>query len=729
MKCILNGCLKLCFVPFFRMGLDEGIFGFVTPLMLLPMCFYVKEPCKDWFERSTNEKGNNKGCECVTVEKSIFTYQDLDLDTEDMLSHLYLEVPDGIPLNENGTTTKEHNKRPSLLTRTPSLYKRTGSFMINDDEQPRMRALQHMSNFRDEDVVLHDAILNDLHLSEDPTIPMGLDDSVESEECFLLSVQKMELKQGDHVAVVGGISSGKTAFLRAILGEMICPTGHVSVHGSIAYCPQEPWIFPGTIQSNIILNNPMDDDWYDDVIEATCLHKDITGMPDDNDTVLTAGGANLSGGQRQRISIARAIYARKDIYIIDDPLSALDTKVSSTLFAMCFNGLLKDTTVIMSLNQLQFLPHFDSTLLIEESGNKGSVKKADGNLKMSVAKLIPTELMIDVVEVVQKKDNKVYVEQPTLLRRASSIIGSQSMEGVEQIGQISWSTFLTFIGLCGWLLVGLSIFALLVKQACISMLALLLNYTIGDDGQGSSFTWLLSIFAFGAVFFLYMAFLSTGYSMINGSREVHFNLLKSMLRAPISFFDTTPLECIMNLFTVDVLQMDNLTSRGIAISVLGTTLDLPVIAITSTIAIPFVFVIYFPAALLVGLCLCILAPLLSVSMLYMSNVRQYHLGILTSVVTGVHTMHAFDVSDSVMELVEDTLEFVNKAYFNAWFTTFYVRTRVTFFNSVLVIAATLLLISGLLGVSVGGEGVVLIFLGDVSFCKLLSFHFQALLYP
>ncbi|MCP3698398.1 MAG: hypothetical protein GY920_07575, partial [Aliivibrio sp.] len=287
-------------------------------------------------------------------------------------------------------------------------------------------------------------------------------------------------------------------------------------------------------------------------------------------------------------------------------------------FDMCFNGLLKDATVIMSLNQLQFQPHFDSTLLIEESGNKGSVKKADGNLKMSVAKLIPTELMIDVVEVGQKKDNEVYVERPVLLRRASSIMGSQRMEGVKQIGQISWSTFLTYIGLCGWLLVGLSIFALLVKQACISMLVLLVNYYAGDDGHGAtSFDVLFGIFAFGAIFFLYMAFLSTGYSMMNGSREVHFNLLKSMLRAPISFFDTTPLECIMNLFTVDVLQMDNLTSRGIAISVLGTTIDAPVIAITSIIAVPIIATVYGPITVYVGYYLCIMAPLLSVSMLYM----------------------------------------------------------------------------------------------------------------
>ncbi|MCP3698399.1 MAG: hypothetical protein GY920_07580, partial [Aliivibrio sp.] len=236
---------------------------------------------------------------------------------------------------------------------------------------------------------------------------------------------------------------------------------------------------------------------------------------------------------------------------------------------------------------------------------------------MSVAKLIPTESMIDVVEVGQKKDNEVYAEQPALLRCAPSIMGNQRMEGVKQIGQISWSTFLTFIGLCGWLLVGLSIFALLVKQACISMLALLVNATSDGNVQDSLFALLVVIFAVGTSVSISISLLLSGYALVNGSRAVHFNLLKSMLRAPISFFDTTPLECIMNLFTVDVLQMDNLISRGIAINVLASAIDAPVIAITSIIAVPIIATVYGPITVYVGYYLCIMAPLLSVSMLYM----------------------------------------------------------------------------------------------------------------
>ncbi len=519
------------------------------------------------------------------------------------------------------------------------------------------------------------------------------EETEEPEENFLLGVQCMKFNQGDHVAVMGGVSSGKSTFLRAILGEMICHTGHVSVHGSIAYCSQEPWIFNGTILSNIILDSPMDDDWYSEVIKATCLIKDISSMPDGDSTEIGDGGDSLSGGQKQRISLARAIYARKDIYVLDDPLSALDIKISNTLFDMCFNNLLADATIIMVLNQLDFQHHFHSTVLLEAAVEGAAEER---KLKMSVARLIPTETAMATATMPWEAfDDVIYVEKRKSLLALASHLGSswfKTFDEGEVLGTTSWSSFFDFTHLCGWSILLLCLFLYIMKSALSSSLTLLVGATANESEDSIPFASLLFIFYFGSVICFIPGYFLLSLSLIRGGRIVHNALLKTILRAPMSYFDATPLEGVMNLFTTDVLEMDYLIVNEQANLLLARIIDMFFFAVVAIIAIPVSSIAYILASIAAWYLIVHLVPVSSVSMLYMCNVREYHLGVFGSIMDGIHTIHAFGLSDNIQASIVDTLEHINKSFFNTWHIVIWARARICTVPCIMVTLGVFLIV-------------------------------------
>jgi ABC-type multidrug transport system fused ATPase/permease subunit len=99
-----------------------------------------------------------------------------------------------------------------------------------------------------------------------------------------------------------------------------------------SYCAQTPWIFFATFRDNILFSSKYDHEWYNKVIDCCCLRRDISLLPDGDQTVIGERGINLSGGQKARLALARAVYSRAEIYILDDILAAVDAQVSRKLF-------------------------------------------------------------------------------------------------------------------------------------------------------------------------------------------------------------------------------------------------------------------------------------------------------------------------------------------------------------------------------------------------------------
>ncbi|XVE94233.1 hypothetical protein REPUB_Repub01dG0264000 [Reevesia pubescens] len=180
-----------------------------------------------------------------------------------------------------------------------------------------------------------------------------------------LSNINLEVRVGGLVAIVGGTGEGKTSLISAMLGE-IPPDANSSVviRGTVAYVPQVSWIFNATVRNNILFGCSFQPERYWKAIDVTALQHDIDILPDHDLTEIGERGVNISGGQKQRVSMARAVYSNSDVYIFDDPLSALDAHVAQQVFNRCIKEELQGKTIILVTNQLHFLPHVDRILLV-----------------------------------------------------------------------------------------------------------------------------------------------------------------------------------------------------------------------------------------------------------------------------------------------------------------------------------------------------------------------------
>jgi ATP-binding cassette, subfamily C (CFTR/MRP), member 1 len=189
----------------------------------------------------------------------------------------------------------------------------------------------------------------------------------------------MDIKKGNLSAVVGPVGSGKSSLISAYLGEMEKQSGDVNVDGRLAYVPQQAWIQNATLQDNILFGQPYNKTFYQKVLHACALVADLEMLPGGDQTEIGEKGINLSGGQKQRVSLARAVYSGADIFIFDDPLSAVDSHVGKHIFehVMSETGMLKGKTRFLVTHALTYLPKVDEifVMLNGEITERGTYKE------------------------------------------------------------------------------------------------------------------------------------------------------------------------------------------------------------------------------------------------------------------------------------------------------------------------------------------------------------------
>jgi len=176
----------------------------------------------------------------------------------------------------------------------------------------------------------------------------------------------LKATSGQLVGVTGPVGSGKTSLLMSILEEVPTSAGQTSCIGKIAYVSQTPWVFSGTMRENILFGKTFVEHKYLEIIQACDLAVDITRFPKGDLTEIGQRGVILSGGQRARVSLARAIYSDADIYLLDDPLSAVDAKVGKHLFDRCVKEFLDKRIRILVTHQLQFLKQTNHVIMLEK---------------------------------------------------------------------------------------------------------------------------------------------------------------------------------------------------------------------------------------------------------------------------------------------------------------------------------------------------------------------------
>lgn len=421
-------------------------------------------------------------------------------------------------------------------------------------------------------------------------------------------------RKGQLTCIVGRVGSGKSTLIKSFLGLLALEKNNDTeaiVNGSIAYCPQDPWIMNATVKENILFGCKLNKPFYLKTIEACQLTKDFEVLPDGDRTVVGEKGISLSGGQKARVALARAVYARSDIIFLDDVLSAVDAHVGKKIInnVLAPGGLLSTKTIVLATNAvpvLQFASEivmlkegeivergsFDEVVqrgsflakLIEEYGKKvESEEKVEISTSESPSPLSPPESLVEEevvefsphipseTELVLKKFDTNDTHKASLASFLYDYENDEEdivkktglLEEKGAQGSVKWGVYLEYFKACNYSY--LSIF--LVCEIGTVLAALLTNYILKswseknlESGKNIDPFFYLALYCVSGIAAALLALIGTviiwTFCSIKGSIYFHDKMTNSVTRSPMSFFETTPIGRILNRFSEDMNVID-----------------------------------------------------------------------------------------------------------------------------------------------------------------------------
>jgi ABC-type multidrug transport system fused ATPase/permease subunit len=393
-----------------------------------------------------------------------------------------------------------------------------------------------------------------------------------------LSRLTLRIEAGEAIALAGEVGAGKSTLLLTLLGE-VQAEGKISVpSGPIGYVPQEAYIINGSLAENIIFGGETPSDWHE-ILESCALDRDLKDWTDGLRTEIGERGVNLSGGQRQRVSLARVAVKDPELILLDDPLSAVDLETERILCDRLLFGRWADKTRVVATHRIDALDRFDRVVFLK-NGQIEAVGPAEGLRQQSKAF---RDFCLSA-ETVRGVENQTHFESPVApvtqsaqaespARPATRLIDDEDRE----VGAVRSSVYLDYIKELGGhsnLVRPLILLSLLGGSAVVILLPLLKQAWLAQatnvqSGRAVGFSWaaelmrdpLASVFVFGAIGLLAVAatlanqliWLRCG---IRASKSMHDSMLKSVFRAPIRFFDATPVGRLLQRFSRDVESVD-----------------------------------------------------------------------------------------------------------------------------------------------------------------------------
>ncbi|OWK15922.1 hypothetical protein Celaphus_00004092 [Cervus elaphus hippelaphus] len=376
-----------------------------------------------------------------------------------------------------------------------------------------------------------------------------------------VSLRRMK---GKVLGICGNVGSGKSSLIAALLGQMQLQQGIVAVNGTLAYVSQQAWIFHGNVRENILFGEKYDHRRYQQAVRVCALQEDLSSLPYGDLTEIGERGLNLSGGQRQRISLARAIYSNHEIYLLDDPLSAVDAHVGKHVFEECIKKALRGKTVVLVTHQLQ----------VTGTSRTHEVMKW---VWLAKSPLLPKPAVLTWTRwagggrPTAGVAGLVFV--PTV--PPHQLIQTES----PREGTVTWKTYHTYIKASGGYLLSLfvvSLFVLMIGSSAFSnwwlgvwldkgsqmtcgphsnMSTCEVGTVLADSGP-RVYQWaysgsMVSILVFGIT----KGFMFTKTTLM-ASSSLHDRVFDKILESPMSFFDRTPTGRLMNRFSKDMDELD-----------------------------------------------------------------------------------------------------------------------------------------------------------------------------
>ncbi|KAJ2215008.1 hypothetical protein EV179_002538 [Coemansia sp. RSA 487] len=514
----------------------------------------------------------------------------------------------------------------------------------------------------------------------------------------ILDNVNFSVRSNEHLAVVGRVGSGKSSLVSALLGDMQRKQGEIAIHGQVAYAPQQPWIMNATLRDNILFGLKYDEYFYNRVIDACALRPDLAIYSAGDMIEIGEKGINLSGGQKARVSLARAVYSRADVYILDDPLSAVDAHVGKHLFEHVLgpNGLLNSRCRIHITNAIPYIRKCDSVLLLrdgmqQESGTVSDLMECHGevyklvseyggnalsNTPDSTPSVAPSISSTSLTAVgVNNGSNQLQSRRPSIdslppatsasIQRTGQLQASDTdgprdvliAKEVSAVGRVSLSSYTSYLRECTWGGVAVYVVGIIFNQGMLVLSNVWLKiWSSANEAHENgdtrvhlhSITFYMSVYAMlglcaaVASFVRYNALWEV--CVANSARATHNKMLRAVFRSPMSYFDTTPLGRILQRFSKDQNSVDQripLSMASWSLNMLNVTLSLTVISVS----LPAFSVVIIPVLVLFSYCRNYYLDTSRTLKRLDSTTRSPIYAGFQEMLTGVSTIRAFGKSD------------------------------------------------------------------------------------
>ncbi|KAF2084152.1 ABC multidrug transporter-like protein [Saccharata proteae CBS 121410] len=544
---------------------------------------------------------------------------------------------------------------------------------------------------------------------------------------FKIQGLDFSIGRNELVAVIGTVGSGKSSLLAALAGDMRKTAGEVKMGASRAFCPQYAWIQNATVKDNIVFGKPFRQDWYDAVVDACALRADFDMLPNGDLTEIGERGITVSGGQKQRLNIARAIYFDAEIILMDDPLSAVDAHVGRHIMDNAICGLLRNKSRILATHQLHVLNRCDRIILMQD-GRIESIDTYD-NLMAHNADFMKLMATTAVEENKEKDDeDEIQEEKKEVVKHVGGKKPAAGLMQAEEraVNSVSFGVYAAYIKAAGsWLIAPVVLGLLILSQGANIATSLWLSWWTSDKFGYSTGEYIGVYAALGFVQAFLMFVFSVGLSVFGtkAGKVMLRQAITRVLRAPMSFFDTTPLGRITNRFSRDIDTMDNTLTDSMRMFMLTMAM------IISVFALIIAYFHYFAIAL---------APLFVMFLFsasyYRASAREVkrHEAVLRSVVfsrfgeavSGTATVRAYGLEKQFEKSIRDTVDTMDSAYYLTFANQRWLSVRLDAIGNLLVFTTGILVVTSRFDVSPSIAGLVLSYI--LSIVQMIQFTVRQL---